>query len=300
MRNRSNYVLVLPDSRSSLRERLRKGHHIQGDTAPVPGRKTILRNTARVFAVAALLLTLPATFADNEKPLEGSHKLAEDLFVRRLSPGVWLHVSLSSDQGAGPVAANGLLVTTGELSVMVDTGWTPRQARQLLDWAADTLGQPVEHVILTHSHADRAGGLPALRDRDVIIHGHAGTAKRTLSGGQGIVDWTFEFEERVELGGETVELFYPGPGHAEDNIVVWLPRRGVLFAVCLVKSASAQDLGYRGDADLARWPLAVRRVIEHYRDAAVVVPGHGKPRGVELLSHTMELLERASHSSTAP
>ncbi len=259
-----------------------------------------MRNTARILAAFAILLAVSATFADDGEPIDGSHKLAEDLFVQRLSPGVWLHVSLSSDQGAGPVAANGLLVTTGELSVMVDTGWTPRQARQLLDWAAGTLGQPVEHVILTHSHPDRAGGLLALRDREVIIHGHAGTAKRTERDGKGIVDWTFEFEERVELGGETVELFYPGPGHAQDNIVVWLPRRGVLFAGCLVKSATAQDLGYRGDADLARWPLAVRRIIEHYRDAVVVVPGHGKPRGVELLSHTMELLERASHSSTAP
>ena len=36
---------------------------------------------------------------------------------------------------------------------------------------------------------------------------------------------------------------------------------------------------------------AVRRVIERYRDAEILVAGHGKPGGVELLSHTMELLE---------
>jgi metallo-beta-lactamase class B len=105
--------------------------------------------------------------------------------------------------------------------------------------------------------------------------------------------WTFEFEERLELGGEKIHLFYPGPGHTRDNIVVWLPRRRILFVGCLVKSAVARDLGNVEEADVKNWPVAVRRIIERYRDAEILVPGHGKPGGVELLSHTMELLEQA-------
>ena len=50
---------------------------------------------------------------------------------------------------------------------------------------------------------------------------------------------------------------------------------------------------YVGDANLDQWSQAVRRVIERYREAKILVAGHGKPGGVELLSNTMELLEQA-------
>jgi hypothetical protein len=38
----------------------------------------------------------------------------------------------------------------------------------------------------------------------------------------------------------------------------------------------------------------MRRVIERYPDAEIVVPGHGRPGSMHLLSHTMELLEEES------
>ena len=67
--------------------------------------------------------------------------------------------------------------------------------------------------------------------------------------------WSFEFEERLELGGEVVHLYYPGPGHAPDNIVAWLPRRKILFVGCLdPQPRRPKGLGYTGDASLEQWP----------------------------------------------
>jgi metallo-beta-lactamase class B len=220
--------------------------------------------------------------------------LADDLVVRQLNPGVWLHVTFRPEGQGGRVAANGLLVTTGEVALLIDTGWTVDQTRRILEWSERTLGQPVEHVIITHAHPDRMGGLDALRDRPIIVHGHALTSAKLTQNGLRELDWTFEFEERLDIGGEQVHLLYPGPGHSRDNIVVWLPRRRTLFAGCLVLDASARDLGPSAAPELRAWPLALRRIIERYRDVAILVPGHGRPGGVELLSHTMEILEQAN------
>jgi glyoxylase-like metal-dependent hydrolase (beta-lactamase superfamily II) len=48
------------------------------------------------------------------------------------------------------------------------------------------------------------------------------------------------------------------------------------------------------DADVAEWPASIRRVLERYPQAEVVVPGHGEVGGVELLRHTITLAEQAA------
>src|SRR6185295_3616589 len=72
----------------------------------------------------------------------------------------------------------------------------------------------------------------------------------------------------------TAEVFYPGPAHTRDNIVVWLPDSRVLFGGCAVRAATS-GLGNVADADLTAYPASIRRVLERYPAAEVVVPGHG-------------------------
>jgi metallo-beta-lactamase class B len=90
--------------------------------------------------------------------------------------------------------------------------------------------------------------------------------------------------------GRLLELRLVGPGHTEDTIVVWLPDVEVLFGGCLVRSATAQSLGYTAEADLERWPATIEALQERYGHARLIVPGHGRPGGAELLAHTLELL----------
>src|SRR6185295_16460222 len=94
-------------------------------------------------AVLLLALVSSAVSAADETTASAdgglSKDLGGDLFVRQLLPGVWLHVSFKSTERGGRVSANGLLVTTGEMSLMIDTGWNPDQTRRLLRWASDTL-----------------------------------------------------------------------------------------------------------------------------------------------------------------
>jgi len=87
----------------------------------------------------------------------------------------------------------------------------------------------------------------------------------------------------------SVEVFFPGAGHTQDNLVVWVPQHRTLFGGCIVKNAHDRTLGNTADADLREWPASLRRLQTRYGQASLVVPGHGEPGGPELLQHTLDL-----------
>lgn len=241
----------------------------------------------------ALLLLLTACASSRPSPSTESRSvgpsdetaLADDVHVRRLAPGVWLHVTLAGEDW-GRVPANGLLIEDGESSLLVDTGWNARQAEHLLAWARDTLHRPVRAAVVTHFHVDRTGGVPALAARGLPVYARAETAR--LAAERGLPVPAQRITDTQELG--PLSLFFPGAGHARDNLVVWHRDSGLLFGGCFVKEAGARDLGNVADADVSAWPESLERLRQHYPDVRTVVPGHGFPGGPDLLTHTQALL----------
>jgi metallo-beta-lactamase class B len=231
---------------------------------------------SRSLSLALLILAAGVAAAEDLTP---------DLAVRELTPGVWVHTS----KDANGVPANGLLVRTKKGLLLVDTGWKPEQTERLVTWAKDR-HQPVIGAIVTHSHADRMGGLSVLRRHGVPTGALDLTVAKAKAAGGDVptVLLTSDAPNLVDPRG--VIVFYPGPGHVADNIVVYLPAARVLFGGCLVKSPLAPDLGFVGEADLVRWPEAIRRVQSHFPEAKWVVPGHGEVGGPEALGHTADLL----------
>lgn len=215
--------------------------------------------------------------------------LADDVRVRRIAPGVWLHETLAGEDW-GHAPANGLLIEDGDGALLVDAGWNARQAEHLLAWARDTLHHPVRAAVVTHFHADRTGGIPALAAQGLPVHGLEDTAKLAAASGLPVPAQTFS--EARTLG--PLELFFPGAGHARDNLIVWHRTSGVLFGGCAVKEAHAKGLGNVADADVPAWPTSLERVRLHFPEARTVVPGHGRPGGPELLTHTQALLREAA------
>lgn len=251
-------------------------------------------HTLRALVLAPVLMLAPACASTPERPPStaaasdtgpGEYTLAPDITVRRIAPGVWVHTTISGpDFGRYP--ANGLVVEDGAESLLVDTGWSPSQAEHLLAWAKETLGKPVRAAVATHFHGDRTAGIPVLAARNIPVYGLEDTVKLSTARGRPAPTETFS-------GARTqgpVELFFPGAGHAPDNIVVWHRDSGVLFGGCFVKDGAAKDLGNVEDADLAAWPASLERTKERFPEARVVVPGHGAPGGPELLVHTRALI----------
>ncbi len=215
--------------------------------------------------------------------------LAEDLKLIELEPGLWRHVS-TFVLVSRPTPANGLLLMTEKEALLIDTPWTEDQTERLLDWIEKDRGLSVAGVIATHFHSDCMGGIEAVHRRGVPTYGLSLTAELAREDGSQPPKVLFAQSMELSLGGDHLELFYPGPGHSHDNIVVWLEDRKVLFGGCLIKNAATKHIGYLGDAEVDRWAASVEKVRARYPTAALIVPGHGQPGGWDLVDNTLALI----------
>lgn len=259
-------------------------------------------------AISIVLAALVAGCASGPSPSRHGGQvvvLGPDLELSRVDDELWIHVSDDPTARWGSVPANGLLVGRGDASALVDTGWNQGQTERLLEFAAHSMNAPVRHFIATHGHPDRVGGALALAGKGIIVHAQTQTAHALEELNLGLQILPFESEATVMLGDRKLELLYPGPGHTRDNVVVYLPDERVLFAGCLAKSRRATDLGNREDAVLEAWPRALLRLLARFgvpgEDAPaasitervdLVVPGHGPPGHLDLIHHTLGLLEQ--------
>ena len=211
----------------------------------------------------------------------------------KLTSDVWLHTSYKSLPEIGPFPSNGLIVKTSQGPVLVDTAWNDEQTNRILDWSEQTLGAPIEHLIVTHAHDDKMGGVGALHQRSIATHALRQTNEAARPRSLVPTRESFDLAEgqAVEIGG--VEVFHPGAGHTEDNVVVFIASTHVLFGGCLVRPGASGSLGNTADADVDHWDDAVQRLVQRYGKLAEhVVPSHGPPGGPELLEHTIELVHR--------
>ena len=213
--------------------------------------------------------------------------------LRRVRPGVWIHTSHYVFPDGSVIPANGLVVKESGGLVLIDTAWGETLTAELLDEIEREIKLPVRRAIVTHSHADRIAGADLLRQRGIPVYAQPLTVRRAAA--VAIAMPTDSLRELRRPGDAewlgSVEIFYPGPAHAPDNIMVWVPSARVLFGGCAVKALDS-DLGNVADADTRAWPDAIHRVTERYGRAEVIVPGHGAEGGKVLLTHTLELLRR--------
>jgi metallo-beta-lactamase class B len=236
--------------------------------------------------------------------------LDEDLSIRQVADGVYV---IRHDL---PWAANSMVVemADGEL-VLVDTPYTPEATEQVLSWFEERLGLRQVTAIDTGYHVDNLGGNQYLIDSGIPVYGSDETAALLAERGEDtralLLSWLtspndaryrdaqaavpyvapdhlYPLEEGLELhfGSEVVQVWFPGPTHSPDNVVVYFPSHRLLFGGCMI--LSADSVGNDADADLAAWPLSVARLDRF--DVDIVVPGHGDGLEPGLIAHTIAVL----------
>ena len=213
--------------------------------------------------------------------------------IEAFEPTLFVHRST----GAQAIPSNGLVAVTEGGLLLVDTAWTEAETEAILAWGDGRFHRRWIGAVITHDHADRAGGLAALQRRHIPVSALDLTvAKLTRRGVRGVTT-LFLARDGAIKDPRGFEAFYPGPGHASDNIVLRFP--GLVYGGCLVKSLAADDLGFTGDADLAGWPAAIGHVRARYSDA-VIVPGHGPvDLSGKAYQHTLDLLATGDRGNSA-
>jgi len=194
--------------------------------------------------------------------------------IAPLVDGLYLVHSYADYQGQR-TESNSLLVASRQCVAMVDTAWSVAQTREVLAWVKATLHQKVKFAVITHAHADRIGGIDALRAANVPTFGDELTPAEARRNGFRSPDHLFRRQLALACGELTLDLFYPGPGHTRDNLAVYVRERKALYGGCFLKSADSTTLGNVADADLRAWPKSLDALEHRFPDAELVIPGHG-------------------------
>jgi glyoxylase-like metal-dependent hydrolase (beta-lactamase superfamily II) len=210
-----------------------------------------------------------------------------------LAPGVLRRRLPRWDATVGAVLGPGGLL-------VVDTGASLREGGRIRAELRELLDVPVTHVVLTHPHFDHVLGTAAFsgvrvygavgtagllggeraRDalrRDAVAHGLA--ADEAAEALDVLVAPHTEVcdELTLDLGGRQVLLANVGPGHTGHDLAVFVPgaegAREVVFCGDLVEESGEPQAG--PDAQPARWPAALTRLLELGGPDAAYVPGHG-------------------------
>ncbi len=207
-----------------------------------------------------------------------------------LAPGVY---AVMGDTGRGSEGrANAGFIVTGEGVVVVDAEASPAAGEILLRTIRSITSRPIRWLVLTHHHPDHVFGAIVLRKAGARVIAHPDARTLASAGGpdEEVINWIrvvgldamrgFEFadtpdrpvtgSDTLRLGGRTIVVFSPGPGHTPGDLMVWLPAERVLFAgdiliedgvTMMVDGSAPALLGALARID----SLAPK----------VVVPGHG-------------------------
>lgn len=221
------------------------------------------------------------TYAVNNKNVE----------IKKINNNVWIHTSIIRNMGTD-MPANGMIISTSKGIILIDTPWNNKETATLLKIIKSKFHKNIILAIITHAHADRIGGINTLIKHKIHTVSTEMTLKEAVKNGYKKPDPVLSKDTVLNIGNQELECYYPGPGHTSDNIVVWLPQYKILFGGCIIKSAESKDLGDIKDANIKMWPESLKKLLERYKDAVIVVPGHGKSGGTELILHSLKLLKK--------
>ncbi len=197
-------------------------------------------------------------------------------------------------------------VVIGDQYILVsDATATPAMARDLIAQIRTISDKPIKYVLLTHYHAVRVLGASAFAEAGCTeIIASQGTLD--LIHERGAQDMQSEMERfprlfrnaesipgltwptlvigggdptkhevpgrlTLDLGGVTVQLWHPGPGHTRGDTIAWVAQEKVLFSGDLVEYQAGV---YTGDAHLQEWPATIEAL--RALNAEAIVPGRGE------------------------
>ena len=202
--------------------------------------------------------------------------------------------------GTGPASvqnegfnSNAGFVVTPAGVVVIDALGTPALGEALLATIRTATDRPVKRVILTHYHADHFYGLGPLKAAGAEVWAHR-AALEYLEGGeamnrraqraQDLMPWVapdmplvradrwLDGDERFTLGGIEFEVWYFGPAHSPEDLVIAVPSEGVVFSGDILFSGRVP---FVGEADSKRWLERIDRLIA--MKPRILVTGHGPP-----------------------
>lgn len=213
---------------------------------------------------------------------------------KQVVDGVWFvqgEAALGSAANRNFISNAGFVITDDGV-VVIDALGSPTLGLELIESIRRLTTQPIRYLIVTHYHADHVYGLQAFKAIGATILAHpagleylnSDTAQRRLDESRlALFPWIDENtrlvsadrwlaaeETTLRVGSFNFVIRHVGPAHTPEDVVVFVPKLGVLFAGDLVFLGR---IPFVGQADSQNWIASLGRLIELH--PKFMVPGHG-------------------------
>lgn len=205
--------------------------------------------------------------------------ISEGLTATKIAEGVYIHTCDKS---------NGIVYVNKGEAIIVSTPPSDDATTELINWTQDQLNAKIIGYVIDRWHPDAMEGLDVVQKQGIKSYSYELT--RTIAENKGLPIPDIGFDPRLELkvGGEKIICQYFGPAHTSDGIVVWIPKEKILFGGNEIRNYGGW-VGNIGDANLNEWSKTIKKVKEKYGIAKIVIPGHGRYGGAELIDYTIDL-----------
>lgn len=228
-------------------------------------------------------------------PLHSQHQskilIDNDIQLIPLQDSIYVHVTWHQLDNFGRFQSNGLILIKNGQALMIDTPMDNDKTERLTKYLKDSLSVELTKLIIGHFHDDCLGGLGYLQSVGIESIANSRTIAKCKEIGLPIPSTSFNVTLTFDFNGEQINCRYFGAGHSFDNITVWIPNKKILFGGCLIKSINSKGLGNLSDAIVNDWDMTIEKLMKEYPEIKTVIPGHGDFGGIELLKHTVELVE---------
>lgn len=239
-----------------------------------------------IQGAGALTISTNSSFNDSVVYKTGN------LIILRLTDHVYQHISFLNTNDFGKVDCNGMIVINKKEAIVFDTPSDDKGSGELINYITRALNSKIKAIIPTHFHEDCVGGLEKFNEHNIPAYASGKTIELLKNKGRTFSKPLQVFEDSLVLavGDRQVYVGYFGEGHTKDNVVGYFPDDNALFGGCLIKEAGAKK-GNLADANVDAWSGTVSKLKQKYPNIIMVIPGHGKNGGMELLDYTIKLFE---------
>jgi metallo-beta-lactamase class B len=187
------------------------------------------------------------------------------------------------------VPANGMYLVTTDGVVMFDTPWDTTQFQPLLDSIKRKHNKDVTMCFATHWHSDKTAGLEYYKQQGIKTYTTSLTDQLSKKNNKKRAEFLITKDTVFNVGQYSFETYYPGPGHTEDNIVIWFEKGKILFGGCLIKGVDDENLGYLGDANVKKYASTLKNVQKKCRDPKYIIIAHSDWKNLNSLKHSIML-----------
>ncbi len=206
-------------------------------------------------------------------------QVSEGLTLSKLTENCFIHTQNNN---------NGLVYISKGDAIIVSTPDSDIETQNLIDWVKNEQKARIVGYIIDRWHTDAMEGLDIVKQNGIKSYSYELT--KTIAKEKGLPIPEIGFDPKLELtvGGNKVICHFLGESHTKDGIIVWFPNEQILFGGNGIRNNNGW-VGNIGDANLAEWSKTAERIKKEYGTAKIVVPGHGRHGGSELIDFTIEL-----------